>query len=160
MTTNLYQVAHEYRLALESEDDEAIESAGTDLTVKARNVVAWALNREAQCVAIKHERDRLDALLKAEQGRADWARAWLLKGMQQAGISELNLDTMIIKVKTNPPSVQVQDGAIESGLLEDRFIRTKTIREADKAAIKKAMLEDGEVIAGCTITRAQRVEIK
>lgn len=158
--TDFYTVAHEYRVALESGDDEAIESAGTDLTIKARNVVAWALNREAQCVAIKHERDRLDALLKAEQGRAEWARAWLMKGMQQAGISELNLDTMIVKLKDNPPAVQVQDGAIESGLLEDRFIRTKIIREADKTAIKKAMLEDGEIIAGCTITRGQRVEIK
>lgn len=158
--SNLYEVAHKYWLALEVGDDEAIEAAGTDLTEKARNVVAWALNREAQCVAIKHERDRLDALLKAEQGRAEWARAWLLKGMQQAGIDELNLGTMIVKVKDNPPAVHVQDGAIESGLLEDRFIRTKIIREADKTAIKKAMLEDGEIIAGCTITRGQRVEIK
>lgn len=157
---NLYEVAHEYRIALESGDDAAIDSTGTDLTIKAANVVAWTLNREAQCVAIKHERDRLDALLKAEQGRADWARAWLLKGMQEAGISELNLNTMIIKLKDNPPAVHVQDGAIESGLLEDRFVRTKIFREADKTTIKKAILEDGEIIAGCTITRGQRVEIK
>lgn len=158
--TNLYEVAHLFRLALESEDEAAIESAGTDLTDKARNVVAWTLNREAQCVAIKHERDRLDALLKAEQGRAEWARMWLMKGMQQAGINELNLATMIVKLKDNPPAVQVQDGALEAGLIPDEFIRVKIERSVDKTAIKRAMLDDGEIIAGCTITRSQRIEIK
>lgn len=158
--TDLYTIAHDYRLALENEDEEAIEAAGTDLTVKAGNVVAWCLNREAQCVAIKHERDRLDALLKAEQGRAEWARAWLLKGMQQAGIGALNLGTMIVKLKDNPPAVHVQDGALEAGLIPDEFIRVKIERSVDKTAIKKAMLDDGEIIAGCTITRGQRVEIK
>lgn len=158
--TSLYEVAHDFRLALESGDEAAIDAAGTDLTIKAGNVVAWTLNVEARCIAIKHERDRLDALLKAEQGRAEWARAWLLKGMQQAGVKEINLGTMIVKLKDNPPSVQVQDGALETGLIEDRFIRIKVIREVDKTAVKKAMLEDGEIIAGCTITRGQRVEIK
>lgn len=158
--SNLYEIAHTFRLALESEDEAAIEAAGTDLTEKARNVVAWTLNREAQCVAIQHEIDRLNALLKAEQGQAEWARKWLLNGMRQAGIKELNLGTMIVKLKDNPPAVQVQDGAIESGLLEDRFVRTTVVRAPDKAAIKYAMLTDGEIIAGCSITREQRVEIK
>lgn len=158
--SNLYEIAQEFRVALSSGDDAAIEATYGTLTTKARNVVAWALERDAQVIAIKSERDRLDALLKAEQNKANWAKEWLKRGMIQSGLDEINLGTMIVKLKNNPPAVEIQPGAIENGVLEARFIRTKIVQEPDKTSIKKAILEDGEVIAGCSITRGQHIEIK
>ena len=75
--------------------------------------------------------------------------------MENSGITEISSPELLLKIKTNPPSVIIDDEALIGG----QFIKEKTVTSIDKAAIKKE-LKSGNTVLGAHIEQKTRLEIK
>lgn len=111
---------------------------------------------------------RLDALNKAtketiqdlqERVRADSKRIealkWLMtKAMDSLQYTEVKSPEVTLRFRKSS-SVEITD----SELLPEQFLRTKTVVEPDKAAIKNA-LKAGEKIQGAQLVESRNLQIK
>lgn len=162
---SLYQMVDEYKQALaglaELDIDEqtladTLEGLTGELTVKAQNVAAFALNLEAESEAIKAVERRLADRRKAIENRSKRLREYLLCNMKSACISEIAAidKSFRIRVMAGRESVVIDD---ESSIPAE-FVRTKTIAEPDKVALGKA-IKDGAEIPGAHVERKPTLKI-
>lgn len=157
----LYELSDSYRLINrrieETEGDEtgedivlkaALDSIEDAIEVKAQAIVIMAKEWEAEAEALKEEQDRLAKRRKTLENRADGIRKYLLSQLVSAKLTKLKTKLFTMTVNPAKDSVVVDD--IE--LLPPEFVRTK--KEAEKAAIKKA-LEEGQVLKGVHLETGQ-----
>lgn len=163
---NLFDIAAQYRadceklasLDLDEQTfSDTLESLSGDLEVKATNIAAFARNLEATVSAIKEAESAMSARRKAIEAKADRLRAYLLSGMQAAGVQKIQTPYFELSIKSNPPSVVVN----EPGLVPAEFMRQpETPPPApDKKAIGDA-LKAGKEVAGCHLARTVRLDIR
>ena len=157
----LYELSDSYRLINrrieETEGDEtgedivlkaALDSIEDAIEVKAQAIVIMAKEWEAEAEALKEEQDRLAKRRKTLENRADGIRKYLLSQLVSAKLTKLKTKLFTMTVNPAKDSVVVDD--IE--LLPPEFVRTK--KEAEKAAIKKA-LEEGQGLKGVHLETGQ-----
>lgn len=149
---SLYTMAKEYESAFltlidtdipEEAINDTLEGLEGELTIKAANVAAFALNLEAEADKIKQVEQRIAARRKAYENKAARIRAYLKENMERAGIKKIEaLDGSFCATLTAPrASVVVED---ESAVPEEYF---RTVKSADKTAIGAA-LKDGLTVPG------------
>ena len=80
---------------------------------------------------------------------------YLLVNLIRTGINELSSPEFVVKVCDNPPKVVFDD----EGAIPDDFKEEETIVTISKDALRRAMLDDGEVIPGCHLERGKRLKI-
>lgn len=164
--TALYVLANEYRVAAEKLADleldaqtvkDTLDSMSGELEVKASATAAVIRNMESLAGQIKDAEKQMAERRKAIESRAASLSAYLLANMAHAGIQSVETPHFAIKVKTNPPSVEVYD----EKLLGAEFLRQKLppAPEPDKTAIKAA-LQKGIDVQGARLVQGSRVEIK
>ena len=162
----LYQIADAYLQDVAKLQDmeldeqtvsDTLDGLSGELEVKATNVAMFVRNLESLADQIKQAEAAMAARRKAIETRADNISKYLLDNMIRTGITKIESPYFKISVKSNPPSVVVDDAAL---------IPSKYLRQApppppapDKKEIKAA-LEFGEKVPGCHLTNTQRVEIK
>lgn len=160
----LYEISNQYHNALvelsESDLDaqtisDTLEGLRGDLEIKAKNVAAFISNRKAEIDAVKEASRKLADRAKAEQGSLDRLTEYLKFNMEQNEITEIRSPELLLKIKTNPPSVVIDDESLISG----QFIKEKTVTSIDKTAIKKE-LQSGNPVLGAHIEQKTRLEIK
>lgn len=162
---SLYHMTKEYIDALsvlrDSEfDDETIadtlEGLTGELSIKASNVAAFALNIEAEAEAVKAAEDKLKKRRMMLEKRAGYLRQYLLSNMQAAGITEIAAidKSFRARVMAGRDSVMIDD---ETKLPPD-YIREKLIREPDKVLIGKA-IKDGHDVPGAHLERKPSLKI-
>jgi hypothetical protein len=163
---SLYELT-EQRLALQNKllsldfDSETIadtlEGESTELQAKIEDYGFVIRNMEAFSDAIKAEEKRFADRRKAHEAKVEKIKAWLLHNMQACGISKIDCPAFSISVKTNPPKVIIDDEAV----IPERFMVVPELPQPspDKKAIASA-LKCGELVEGCHIEQAQRIEIK
>lgn len=100
------------------------------------------------------EKKQLDARQKIAARRTEAIENRVIELMQAAGLDKLTGMTVTLTVRTNAPSLVVDDLA-----KIPRFLRTKTVTEADKTAIKVELqrLERAgseEEVAGCHLSQS------
>lgn len=165
----LFQIAGEYRLLAEklaaADFDAAtiadtIEASGlTDaLQEKAQGVELVARAAEAFCPAIDAEIARLQALKAQRQKIAAGLREYLRKQMEVAGIERISCPLFELKLKKNPPAVEVFDDRQVPAHFwvtpEPKPPEARIDRVAVKAAIKA-----GIDVPGAKLTQAVRLEV-
>ena len=165
----LYQITDDLRsLIYKLNDDEAFDEEGE--LIPELNEALQLTSRELQDKAvsygyvIKHYQDQ-EAIIKAEIDRLKNLQAGVKKrtetvtdriktAMQEFGIDKIEGGTLTLKLSKSK-SVNVYD----QDKLEERFLRTKTVVEPDKVAIKEAILKDGELIEGAEIKENTNLRI-
>jgi len=163
--TALYQLAIEFRETADKLADldlppevvaDTLESIGGDLELKAQNVALFTRNLEATAAAIKQAESDMAARRKAIERRVQGLKDYLLHAMQATGIKKIEGPYLRIGVRDNPEAVDVFDAA----QVPAEFMRQPEPPPAapDKTAIKAA-IKAGVEVAGCKLTRSQRLDI-
>lgn len=165
----LYQLAGSYRQLAEklaAADFDAqtvadtIEASGlTDaLQEKAQGVELVARAAEAFCPAIDAEIARLQALKAHRQKIAAGLREYIRSQMEVAGIERISCPLFDLKLKKNPPAVEVLD----ERQVPAHFWVTPEPKPVeprlDKTAIKGA-IKAGIEVPGARLVQATRLEV-
>ena len=140
---------------------DTLEGMELDIEEKAANVAVYIKGTLAEAEALKAERDKLSARIKAKQNAAERMKQYLLDNMRKLSRNKIETSRAVISVRNNAESVNITD---EGELIDwaqgnhDEYLRYKD-PEINKTAIKKA-LQQGEDIPGCRLERTQSVTIK
>lgn len=161
----LYEITEQYQHAMVELDNsdfdadtiaDTLEGLKGDLEAKSRAVAGFIANREAEIAATKEAAKKLSDRAKAEQGKMDKLREYLLYNMQRNEISEIRSPDLLLNLKKNPPSCIIDD----ESLIPEKYkkeVVTTTIK-IDKNAIKSD-LKEGKV-DGAHLEAKERLEIK
>lgn len=162
----LFEIAAEYRhitdVLMDSGADEqtltdTLEAEAWPLELKAQNYGFVIRNLEATATSIKEAEAAMAARRKALEKRSAALIERLKTGMEIAGVQELSCPYFAIKVRKNPPAIDVWD---------EKQIPAKYFTQAlppppsiNKAAIKADIDADIEV-PGAKKVQGTRLEIK
>ena len=164
---SLYQLTHEYRDLLHTLSDmdidaqtvlDTIESTGLQESIaertQSRVFVIKSMRQRADVVDA--EIKRLTKLKKHYEQRADALEESTLALLQASGIHTIEGDLMVVKVRQNPPCVEVFD----TDQVPAEYLRPAPPPPPapDKAAIKDA-LKRGIDIPGARLVQTQRLAI-
>lgn len=163
---NLFDIAAQYRadcekLASLDLDEQTftdtLESLSGDLDVKVTNIAALARNLEATAAAIKEAKAQMDARQKIVEAKAERLRAYMLNGMQMAGVQRIETPHFALSIKQNPPAVVIN----EPGLIPAEFMKQPELPPPapDKRAIGDA-LKAGREVPGAHLQRGVRLDIR
>lgn len=166
-TPSLYQLTHEYRDLLHTLSDmdidaqtvlDTIESTGLQESIAQRTqgrvFVIKSMRQHADIVDA--EIKRLTKLKKHYEQRADALEESTLALLQSTGIHTIEGDLMVVKIRQNPPCVEVFD----PDQVPAEYLRTSPPPPPapDKTAIKDA-LKRGIDIPGARLVQTQRLAI-
>jgi hypothetical protein len=90
------------------------------------------------------------------EGQAERLKAYLLRNMQQTGMTRIDTGRFTLSVKQNPPRVEV----LEAAMVPSEYQRTKVIIDVDKRAVTEHWKATGEIPPGVEIVRAERLDIR
>ncbi len=174
MSLALYQISNQYQQRLDTlEDyynqdecehsDEAEKRLWNDifsiedaLEDKAIAVASYIKNLEAELDSVTLARKDMQERESRLKNSIENKRKYLLEQLQAAEINEIKKSpNFVIKIKKNPPSVDVTDEA----LIPKEYIVVKQVESISKAEILKD-LKDGLFIPGVTIKQTVKLEIK
>ena len=134
---------------------DTLESIDASIEVKADGYAKIISMLERFADIQKAERDRLDELQKSTANKARYLKERLQNAMEIMNKPEIRTDIFLIRLRNNPPSVDVHDPAA----IPDEYQR-KTIKiDPDKTKIKAALM-DGKEIPGAALMQGRRLEIK
>lgn len=163
---SLYVIAAEHRQMVEAlmatDNDsqtiaDTIEAESYPLEVKAQNVAYAIRNLEATAEAIKAAEKQMADRRKSIENRAAHIRNYLQTCMEVAGVTKIECPHFALKIKKNPPSVDV----FEPGLVPAEFMRQSEPPPPapDKIAIKEA-IKAGREVPGAMLVQDTKLEIK
>ena len=87
---------------------------------KADNIACVIKNALAEEKAFKEEADRLTAKAKRAKNTAEFYKEYLLNNMQLTGNTKIATTRNTITIKTNPPSVVVDEKVFRMGIEKQR----------------------------------------
>lgn len=165
MKPTLFEIAKTYRDDIEKLGDldlpddaiaDTLEGMEGEITVKARSIAAFAADLDTTAAAMKDAEARMKARRVAVERRAERLRHYLLSGMQYAGIERIDGPEFCLRIKSNPPKVDV----FQPELIPAHLLRTPEPppAEPNKTAIA-AELKAGRDVPGCRLLHSQRIEI-
>jgi len=134
---------------------DTLEALKGEIEIKGKNIAFYIQNMNASVDALKkHEKDIKDKRIRFEK-RNEWLKNYLLRGMQDVGITEIECDYFTIKQHKNPDSVWIFD----ENLVPDKYKKTIEVIKIDKVAMAKD-LKEGETIDGAKLHHGWRLAIK
>ncbi len=136
--------------------DDTLEALSGEIEEKATNVAKYMENLLADASAIKEAEKKMAARRKIIENRAATLKEYLKSNMERSGITEINCPYFSIKVKSNPPSVVIDDLSLIPFEFKNEIPATWV---ADKAAIKAEIKRCGSC-SGAHTEQGTRVEIK
>lgn len=144
--------------ALQAEFYEELATQGNDFEAQALAIAQHINELRASQAAIKHEVDRLQQLHNERGIRAERLAAAIAEWMVQVGRQTIATDTMTLRVRLNPPAVQV----VNEERIPDVYWRVSNpqpVRSVDKKGIAEA-IKAGIDVPGATLTQSQKLEIR
>lgn len=165
---NLYTLTTEYTqaflaLAESNYDQQTIEDtlAGLEgeLVAKGQNVLAYALNLDAEAAALKEMETRIAKRRKSKELQAEHMRNYLKRNMAMAGITEIRAldNSFVATLQIGRDTAVIIDNSRD--VAGDLCRHIPESWEPDKAAIKKA-IEAGEEVEGAHLVHNDRLVIK
>lgn len=134
---------------------DTLESINASLEVKADGYARMITMLERHAEAQKAEQDRLADLAKTTGNKARYMKERLQMALEAMDKQEVRTDLFTIRIRNNPPSVDVHDPVA----LPEEYQR-KTIKiDPDKTKIKAALM-DGKEVPGAALMQGRRLEIR
>ena len=147
-TMKLYQITDALMNLMDDESatDEQLEEAFHALTDKAVGIACILKNQDATIEAIKQEGQRLALIKKRLEARQNWLEQYTIQQMEKLDVTELKSGVHTLKLRTNPPSVKIDDEA----LIPAKYIKIVQTQSIDKVGIKEA-IKGGDVVLGARL---------
>lgn len=162
--TTLHEMSKEYTILYElaSDPDADLESFGMaidglkgEIGAKVDGVVAVIRNLEALRDGIEAHIEKQAKRATAADNRAKWLRRYLMDCLEMT-IEKRSVSAFAnVSIVNNPSRVEIYS---YSDLPEEYIVENRTYH-ADKAMIKKALLE-GREVPGASIVKDKRISIK
>ncbi len=163
---NLYQIANEYKDVVENMYDEEtgeinekslslLDSITTSFQDKCLAVASFMQNIDAEREAISNAKKSMADRESRLKKKIENMHNYLHLNMEKSGITQINSPYFNLKIKTNPPSVDV----IDANEIPEQYMRTKTEVSIDKQKIL-ADLKNGTIIPGVGLKQDTKLEIK
>ncbi len=141
----------ELNAALEAE----LDALGGALVDKVESCGVVMLELDAEAAALKAEIDRLRARLRVTEGSRERLADYVRRCLSESGERKVKGPRLTVSLRAST-SVRVD---VEAEALPEAMRRTKTVVEADKAAIKAA-LEGGATLLGCELVTRDSVVLR
>lgn len=156
----LYEIANDIAAILATDEwdeatEAALESCQHSLEVKAGGIVEIIRISESQAEQCKAEEQRIAAMRKAREKKAEWLRSYLMRNMEAVGRTEITIGTRTIRIKDNPESVELTDPEIIPAKFKT-IVQTTIIGKAEI----KASIKAGEEVPGARLYRTKKLEVK
>jgi hypothetical protein len=164
--TSLYNLSGEY-LALasklqDSEFDEqtiadTLEGFAGELEAKAVNVAYVVKNFDSDIEQLKQMEKQLSERRKLLESRQESVKKYLFDNMVRCGITEINSPYFALKIKKNPPSVNVLN---DVDIPKDYYIQPPA--PPPQLDNRKLLddLKNGVIVNGVELKQNERLEIK
>lgn len=165
--TSLYALASNYQQAFFTLADSEFDAETVDATLeglegelveKAQNVLAYALNLDADAVALKELESRIARRRKAKEAQAEHMRNYLKINMAASGITEIRAfdNSFVAKLQIGRDESVVIDN--ESAVPMEYKREIPVSYQVDKALAKRA-IHDGHNVPGLHIEKKDRLVI-
>ena len=133
---------------------EALDELRMERDKKIENCILFVKNMTAEAKMLKEEIDAMTARMKSCKNKADRTTEYVQNILAGDKFKTTRCEVSYIRSKV----VEIADN-VNVKDLDDRFLRTKYTIEADKVALKEALMA-GEEIEGITIVEKQNMKIK
>ena len=146
--------------ALELDSETIADTLEGDSAALEDKVEAYCYvlkNLQAQADSTLAEIDRITALFRVRERKANAVRAWLLQNLVACKLSNLDFPAFRLAVRNNPERLVVDDEAMLDPSL---FFTPEPAKAKPDNATIKALLRSGESVPGAHLERTQRLEIK
>lgn len=159
----LFKLVEQHRALSQLDADECTEEAirdtleglKGDITQQAESVGQEIRNRKAIVAGRRAEAKRMSESADKEQKVIESLERFLLGSLKAAGMMKpLKFLPFTIAIRKNPPAVCILTGT----KLEERFL-VQHQPSPNLTAIRQA-IQAGEIVPGCELTQAERLEIK
>lgn len=160
----LYEISEKYREAMgrigeaDGEIDESIEASldalGGALVDKVEACCVVMLELDAESSALDVEIKRLQARKKATEAGRERLSEYVRRCLDIAGERKVKGSRLTVSIRSSE-SVQVDDQAA----IPVEYLRTKTVVEPDKTAIKAA-IKAGAEVPGVQLVTRESVQVK
>ena len=161
---NIFQITSEFRdlenALIESggeltpELESALKLNSEQLQQKGQGYGYLIKGMEYDVDVIDTEIKRLQEMKRVRQNAIERLKTTLKIAMELTGLQEIKTPTLKVSFRKSE-AVQVDDVA----LLDEKFIRVKTLKEADKTAIKEA-IKAGESVTGAVLVTNYNLQVK
>lgn len=158
------QYKHKFAQLSESDFDEetikdTLEAMEGEVAVKAANVLAYALNLDADAEALKGLITKLQGRLKAKERESEWMKEYLKSNMKLSGITEIEAIDGTFKAKLNIDRDMRLIVDSEASVDPKYRVEVPATFKLDNAKIK-ADIKAGIEVPGAHIEYRDRLEIK
>jgi hypothetical protein len=139
-----------------AEFEIAVQEAGEYFESTLEDLLIYRSNLLTSCDTIRREIERLKGLVEMRESRAEVLKDAVIHYMMVADKTAVNTDLFTIRLKKNPPKVEV---------LSEATIPTEYMKEITKVEIKpdKKSIADalkmGIDVPGCALIQTSRIEI-
>ncbi len=163
---NLYQIANEYKLALNGLYDEetgeineialtSFNQLSDDMRSKGIALSSYIQNLDAERKAIEDAKKSMADRESRLSKKIDYLKSYLKDNMEKCAISEIECPYFSLKIKKNPVSVDDFDHE----KIPDDYKTVKQVISINKIKLKED-LQAGIEIPGARLTQKTRLEIK
>ena len=148
-----------------NEDDllRACEEVELAIEDKADGYAKILKNMDADIKSIQAEERRLKERRQALEHRQAQLKYNLESSMRAIGKAKFRTDLFSFGIQKNPPSVKIEDAKALIKWCQDNgreeFLKYKE-PEANKTALKEALLKDGEIIDGAEVVQTDGLQIR
>lgn len=135
--------------------EDAVEEAGEHFREYVTMCLDLGADLSMSAEAIETEIERLQLLKAERKSRAQRIHDAVKRYMEMVGTSEIVTDLYTVKVRRNPPKVEITDELV----IHKEYKREVVEYKVDKKAIAEA-LKAGVVVDGARLVQTNRLEVK
>lgn len=135
--------------------EDAIEEAGEGFRDYVTTCLDLATDLQMSAEAIETEIERLQMLKQERKSRAHRLQESVQRYMEMVGNSEIVTDLYTVKLRKNPPKVEITDELV----IHKEYKREVIEYKVDKKAIGEA-LKAGVAVDGARLVQTNRLEVK
>lgn len=166
--STLYDLATEYQmmadqlLDVEELDDQCLadtlESLSGTFQHKALNVAKFVKNAEASAVMIRAAVVQMEKRAMSLEKVKDRVQAYLKGQMERTGILKIECPYFALRIKKNPPSVEITD---EAAVPAEYWMQPPAPPpRVDKSFVKEVLRVQPDKVPGARLVQGTRLEIK
>lgn len=137
---------------------ELMERMEVAVQVKAAGIALYCEKLDAMIEAVDVTIRKLQARKKALQNRKESLKEYALSAMQMHGIKKIECPECTLTVQKNPHKVEIDD---ERMIPSEFWVYPPAPPPyVDKEKVKKAYLDDGEVVQGTRVVQTEGLRIR
>ena len=140
---------------------DTLDGMEEEIKYKAENVALYIKSLKADADALKAEKEKLEARLKAKEKSIKSMTGYLKNCLEAAKLKKIETPRAAISIRNNPESVEITDEKSFIGWAQDNnddLLRYKD-PEVNKTAVKQ-LLKAGEEVPFAKLIRTKTLNIK